>query len=49
MFTDVESQEDTKLCHSGHDLCYGKITISNVNLTLSDGSKIDLVEIIHVT
>ena len=44
-FADVESQEDAKLCHSGQDLCYGKITISNVNLTISDGSQIDLVEV----
>jgi len=42
---DVESQEDAKLCHSGQDVCYGKLTIAEVNLTISDGSKMDLIEV----
>ena len=44
-FSDVESQEDAKLCHSGQDVCYGKLTIAEVNLTISDGSKMDLIEV----
>ncbi len=44
-FQDVESNEDAKLCDPGQDLCYGKLTIANVNLTLEDASQVDLLEI----
>ena len=41
----MESQEDANLCHSGQDVCYGKLTIAEVNLTISDGSIMDLIEV----
>lgn len=44
-YQDVESDEESQLCNSDHDICYGSLTVSNVNLTLSDGSIVDLVEV----
>ena len=43
--SDVESQEDARLCNFWEDVCYGKLTIAEVNVTLSQGSTIDLIEI----
>ena len=43
--SDVESQEDARLCNFWEDVCYGKLTIAEVNVTLSQGSIIDLIEI----
>ena len=45
MFSDVESQEDARLCNFWEDVCYGKLTIAEVNVTLSHGSIMDLIEI----
>lgn len=42
---DVESQEDARLCNFWEDVCYGKLTIAEVNVTLSHGSIMDLIEI----
>ena len=43
---DVESAEDSKVCNPGQDICYGTLTISNVNVTLEGLKKvIDLLEI----
>ena len=43
---DVESAEDSKVCNPGQDICYGTLTISNVNLTLEGLKKVvDLLEI----
>ena len=41
----MESVEDSKLCAIDENLCYGTLIVTNVNLTLSDGSFVDLVEI----
>jgi hypothetical protein len=43
--SDVESQEDARLCNFWEDVCYGKLTIAEVNVTLSQGSIMDLIEI----
>lgn len=42
---DVESEESVRLCSSIEDICYGKLTIANVNLTVSDDEQIDLLEV----
>ena len=42
---DVESEESTKICSKTEDVCYATLTISNVNLTLSDGKIEDLLEV----
>ena len=45
LISDVESQEDARLCNFWEDVCYGKLTIAEVNVTLSHGSIMDLIEI----
>ena len=49
-YQDVESDEDSKVCNQDQDICYGTLTISNVNITVSDGKSlkevVDLMEII---
>lgn len=42
---DVEAEEDSKICNFDQDICYGKLTISNVNLTLTDGKEEELLEV----
>ena len=42
---DVESEESTKVCSGGENICYATLTVSNVNLTLSDGKIEDLLEV----
>ena len=42
---DVESQEDIKFCNSIQNVCFGRITIANVNLSISDGTQMDLLEV----
>ena len=49
-YQDVESEENSKVCNPDQDICYGTLTISNVNITVSDGKSlkenVDLMEII---
>ena len=49
-YQDVESEENSKVCNLDQDICYGTLTISNVNITVSDGKSlkevVDLMEII---
>ena len=45
VISDVESHEDTRLCNFWEDVCYGKLIIAEVNLTLSSGITMDLIEI----
>ena len=42
---DVESAEDSKVCNPDQDICYGTLTISNVNVTLEGFKEVDLLEI----
>ena len=42
---DIESEESTQLCSADQDICFASLTISNVNLTLTDGKMVDLLEI----
>ena len=42
---DIESEESTQLCSPDQDICFASLTISNVNLTLTDGNMVDLLEI----
>ena len=42
---DVESEESTKVCAKSENICYATLTISNVNLTLSNGKIEDLLEV----
>ena len=39
-YQDVESEEDSKVCNPDQDICYGTLTISNVNITVSDGKSL---------
>ena len=42
---DIESEESTQVCSADQDICFATLTISNVNLTLTDGKMVDLLEI----
>ena len=44
-YQDVESEEESQLCNSDQDICYGSLIVTNVNLTLNDGGVVDLVEV----
>ena len=38
---DVESAEGSKVCNPDQDICYGTLTISNVNVTLEGFQVVD--------
>ena len=42
---DIESEERSQVCSADQDVCVASLTISNVNLTLTDGEVVDLLEV----